>query len=560
MRRRTRVLVAVAVALILPRPGLAEERPVLELSLEDAVKRALDNNLDIAVDRFNPTVGAEGVRQALGAYDPFLSGTLSTASQKSPATSAFSGGVKVTTDTQLWNFGVNQYLPTGGTFNITFNSNKSDTNSVFTTFNPTYTSFFSLNLTQPLVRNLRLDSAREGIRVAKKSREISDVQFRQTVINTVASTKQGYYDLIAAIDNLDAQQKSFDLAKKLLNENEIKVRVGTLAPLDVVSAQAEVASREEGVIRAEAAILDTEDALKRLIFPKNDPATWDLRIIPKDRPSAEPVRVDVATAIQNALEKRTDVVVARKNLEKADISVDFARSQVLPQVDLVASYGSTGVGGTQLNRQGLGGPIISTVPGGYVDAAGDAVGIANPTWSVRLNLTYPIMNRQAAAQSAQARLFKDQALISFQLLELQVAQQVRVAARAVETNSKRIATTRAARVLQEQRLDAEEKKFAAGMSTNFLVTQAQRDLADARVAEIQAIADYSKSVVELQRVQEAGVSGSGSVATVSTSGTNPLAPQAVTTTSTGTTSTARTTTTPTTTSTTSTTSTTGTGP
>jgi outer membrane protein len=560
MRRRTRVLVAVAVALILPRPGLAEERPVLELSLEDAVKRALDNNLDIAVDRFNPTVGAEGVRQALGAYDPFLSGTLSTASQKSPATSAFSGGVKVTTDTQLWNFGVNQYLPTGGTFNITFNSNKTDTNSVFTTFNPTYTSFFSLNLTQPLLRNLKLDSAREGIRVAKKSREISDVQFRQTVINTVASTKQGYYDLIAAIDNLDAQQKSFDLAKKLLNENEIKVRVGTLAPLDVVSAQAEVASREEGVIRAEAAILDTEDALKRLIFPKNDPATWDLRIIPKDRPSAEPVRVDVATAIQNALEKRTDVVVARKNLEKADISVDFARSQVLPQVDLVASYGSTGVGGTQLNRQGLGGPIISTVPGGYVDAAGDAVGIANPTWSVRLNLTYPIMNRQAAAQSAQARLFKDQALISFQLLELQVAQQVRVAARAVETNSKRIATTRAARVLQEQRLDAEEKKFAAGMSTNFLVTQAQRDLADARVAEIQAIADYSKSVVELQRVQEAGVSGSGSVATVSTSGTNPLAPQAVTTTSTGTTSTARTTTTPTSTSTTSTTSTTGTGP
>jgi outer membrane protein len=553
-------LVAVAVALILPRPGLAEERPVLELSLEDAVKRALDNNLDIAVDRFNPTVGAEGVRQALGAYDPFLSGTLSTASQKSPATSAFSGGVKVTTDTKLWNFGVNQYLPTGGTFNITFNSNKSDTNSVFTTFNPTYTSFFSLNLTQPLLRNLKLDSAREGIRVAKKSREISDVQFRQTVINTVASTKQGYYDLIAAIDNLDAQQKSFDLAKKLLNENEIKVRVGTLAPLDVVSAQAEVASREEGVIRAEAAILDTEDALKRLIFPKNDPATWDLRIIPKDRPSAEPVRVDVATAIQNALEKRTDVVVARKNLEKADISVDFARSQVLPQVDLVASYGSTGVGGTQLNRQGLGGPIISTVPGGYVDAAGDAVGIANPTWSVRLNLTYPIMNRQAAAQSAQARLFKDQALISFQLLELQVAQQVRVAARAVETNSKRIATTRAARVLQEQRLDAEEKKFAAGMSTNFLVTQAQRDLADARVAEIQAIADYSKSVVELQRVQEAGVSGSGSVATVSTSGTNPLAPQAVTTTSTGTTSTARTTTTPTSTSTTSTTSTTGTGP
>jgi outer membrane protein len=443
-------------------------------------------------------------------------------------------------------------LPSGGSFNITFNSNKTNTNSVFTTFNPAYTSFFSLNLTQPLLRNFKLDSSREQIRVAKKNREISDVQFRQTVINTVASTKQGYYDLIAAIDNLDAQQKSSDLAKKLLNENQIKVRVGTLAPLDVVSAQAEVASREEGVIRAEATILDAEDALKRLIFPKNDPATWDLRIIPMDRPSAEPVRVDVGTAIRNALEKRTDVVAARKNLEKADISVDFARSQALPQVDLVASYGSTGVGGTGLQRQGLGGPVINTIPGGYGDAASDGLTFANPTWTIRLNLTYPIMNRQAAALSAQARLSKEQALISFQLLELSVAQEVRVAARAVETNSKRIETTRAARVLQEQRLDAEEKKFAAGMSTNFLVTQAQRDLADARVAEIQAIADYSKSVVTLQRVQEAGVSGSGSVATVSTGTSNPLAPQAVTTTSTGTTTTASTTRTATTTSTTST--------
>src|SRR5258708_461257 len=527
MRRRTRVVVAVAVALTRPRPALTAERAVLELSLEDAVKRALDNNLDIAVDRYTPAAGAEGVRQALGAYDPLVTGILSTASQDSPATNAFSGGAKVTTDTKIWNFGVTQYLPTGGSFNLTFNSNKSDTNSVFTSFNPTYTSFFSLNLTQPLLRNLKLDSSREQIRVAKKNRDISDVQFRQTVINTVASTKQGYYDLIAAIHNLDAQQKSLDLAKKLLNENQIKVRVGTLAPLDVVSAQAEVASREEGVIRAEATIFDTEDALKRLIFPKNDPATWDLRLIPKDRPSAEPVKVDVGMAIQTALEKRTDVVAARRNLEKADIQVDFAKSQVLPQVDLVASYGSTGVGGTALQRQGLGGPIVGTIPGGYGDAAGDALGIANPTWTVRVNVTYPIMNRQAAALSAQARIAKDQALVSFQRLELQDAQEVRVAARAVETNSKRIETTRAARVLQEQRLDAEEKKVAAGMYTNFLVTQAQRDLADARVAEIQAIADYGKSVVTLQRVQEAGASGSGSVATVSTSGTNPLAPQAV---------------------------------
>ena len=493
----------------------AEDRPTLELSVDDAVKRALESNVDIAVDKYNPELSAQSVRQALGYYDPFLSSTLSKSSQDTPATSALSGGAKVTTDTLVYNFGLSQYLPTGATFGLTFNNNKQDTTSSLSNFNPGYSSTLTASLTQPLLKNFRIYSFRQQIRVAKKNREISDVQFRQTVINTVASVRKAYWDLIYAIDNLQAAQKSLALAKKLLSENEIKVRVGTMAPLDVVEAKSEVASREAGVIVAESALARAEDVLKSAIFPKNDPATWALRILPTDRPSAEPMAVSAEAAITNALEKRTDVVAARKGLERADISVEYARNQTLPQLDLTASYGATGVGGTGLVRDGFGGPVIGTIPGGYGDAVSSVFGRDFPTWTVRFNVTYPILNRQAAAASAQARVTKSQLLASFQRLELQVAAEVRSAARAVETNVKRVASTKAARVLSAQRLDAEEKKFAAGMSTNFLVTQAQRDLAVAEVAELQAIADYRKSIIDFERVQESGISGSGAVAAVS---------------------------------------------
>jgi outer membrane protein len=330
--------------------------------------------------------------------------------------------------------------------------------------------------------------------------------------------KGAYYNLIYAIDNLAAARKSLDLAKRLLNENEIRVKVGTMAPLDVVTAQAEVASREEGVIVAENTLANAEDNLKQAIFPKNDPAMWSTHLVATDRPTAEAVAVDVESAVAKALANRTDVVAARKGLERSDIALSFSRNQTLPQVDLVASYGAAGTGGTQLVRDpALGGPVVSTIPGGYGDALSQLFGRDYPTWSVGVNLSYAIPNRSQRAAAAQAQISKDQALASYRRLELQVAGEVRTAARGVESGFKRVGTTRAARVLAAQRLDAEEKKFAAGMSTNYLVTQAQRDLANQEVAELQAIADYRKAIINFQRVQEAGLSGSGSVATLSSS-------------------------------------------
>jgi outer membrane protein TolC len=409
-----------------------------------------------------------------------------------------------------------QALKTGANLQADFRNQRQDTNSVFSSFNPSYQSSFFVNLSQPLFRGLKIDAGRQQLRVSKNNREISDVAFRQTVINTLANTKTLYFDLIAAIDNLEAQRKSLELAQKLLSENEIKVRVGTLAPLDVVEAESEVASREEGVIVAENQLAEAEDALKLAIFPEHDAATWSLRIVPTDRPSTERVDVDVDAAIAKALEQRTDVVSARKRLQNSEYTLEYAGDLTKPAIDLVAGVGSVGVGGTFLVREGLGGEVTQTIPGGYSDALGDVFGLENPDWSVGVQVSIPLQNRSARAQKARAQIALDQARTSLTRLEMLVAQAVRTAGRAVETNYKRVGTTQAAQVLQDRRLDAEQKKFAAGMSTSFLVTQAQRDLALAEVAALRAAADYRKSIVDFERVQEAGLgTGSGSITVTS---------------------------------------------
>ena len=438
-------------------------------------------------------------------------------SQTDPARNAFSGGEKVDTDTTIFDFGAFQYIPTGGNLRLDFNNNKTDTNSVFSTFNPSFGSFLNANLAQPLLRDFKIDFNRRQITVAKKNREISDVEFRQTVVNTLANVKNLYYDLLYSIDNLEAQRKSLALADRFLEENQIKVRVGTLAPLDVVAAESEKASREEAVILAEAALLDAEDALKRAIFPDNNPATWATRIVPVDRPTAEPVVVDLPAAINRALAGRTDVVSARKGLEIDEINVKFTRNQTLPALDVIAGYGASGVGGTLLTRDGLGGPVIGTDPGRLrrrgLRASSATTSPPGPSASTS-------RTRSSTARRGRPRPGPGSPATSrwpaCSRLEMQVTAEVRAAARAVETNFKRVESTRAARILQERRLDAETKKFGAGMSTNFLVTQSQRDLAVAEVAELRAIADYRRSLVDFERVQEAGIGGAPTTASVVT--------------------------------------------
>ena len=357
------------------------------------------------------------------------------------------------------------------------------------------------------------------------------MQFRQTVVNTVANVKGYYYDLIYAIDNLEAARKSLDLAKKLLDENEIRVKVGTMAPLDVVSAQSEVASREEDVIVAENDLADAEDTLKQAIFAENDPAMWALRILPTDRPDrralpggrrgGRPQRPREAHRHRG----RPQGPRARRHHRAA-----APRTRCCPSSTSWRATAATGVGGTQLIRDRRSADPSSTpIPGGYGDALSERLRLRLPHLDDRRQrlLLHPQPPGQGVGR-ARPGSPSDQALASFRRLELQVAAEVRTAARGVETNFKRVASTRAARVLAEQRLDAEEKKFAAGMSTNFFVTQAQRDLALAEVERARAPSSTTaRASINFERVQEAGVSGSGAVAVLSGGASSAQASQAM---------------------------------
>ena len=293
-----------------------------------------------------------------------------------------------------------------------------------------------------------------------------------------------------------------------------------MAPLDVVTAQSEVAAREVDVIMAENALAQAEDNLKQAISQKNDPAMWATRIVPMDRPTAEPVPVDIDAAVRNALENRTDIVAARKALEQNDISLAFAKNQLLPQLNLVANYGGAGAGGTQLIRDPpLGGPVVDTVPGGYGDALSEVFGLRLPDVDGRRQRR--VLDPQPEPEGPGRPGPPHQGPGPHLLPPAGAAGGGRGAHRGERRGvglQDGGVDARPRAYLYEQRLDAEEKKFAAGMSTNFLVTQAQRDLAQAQVAELRAIADYRESIINFQRVQEAGLSGAGAVALLTASG------------------------------------------
>jgi outer membrane protein TolC len=488
--------------------------PILALTVDEAVQRALENNVDLAVEKFTPESSALAIGDAESVYDPVLFSNISNLKRSTKATNAFAGADKVDSGSLTYNFGASKLLSTGGSLRADFNNNRATTNSQFSTFNPTFNSSFQVNFTQPLLRNRSMDTARLNLRLTKRNRDISDLQFRSIVVSTLANVRKLYYDLIYAGENLGAQRKSLALAQKFLNENQIKVNVGTLAPLDVVAAESEVATREEGVVIAENALAEAQDAIKRVIFPRNDPEAWKVEIVAKDRPTAEPVAVNAEAAIANAMNTRIDFAVVQKNYENLQDQLRLAKQGTKPTLDLVANYGSAGTGGTQLLDLISREPLTSPISGGYGDSLSELRSLDFPTWSVGVNFTYPIGNKAAKNSAARAQLAYEQYSAVLRRAELQIASEVRTAARAVESNFKRVATTRSARTLQGRRLDAEERKFAAGMSTNFLVTQAQRDLALAEVAEIRAIADYNKSLVDFERVQEAGLSGGNGIISV----------------------------------------------
>lgn len=494
--------------------------PIRRLSIEEAVALALEQNVDLQVDRINPQVSDLSVSVARSGWTPAFFSNVTNRSQTNPPTDIFGGASTITNENLSSQVGVQQLLPWGGAnYTAFWNSGRVTTNNIFSSFNPQLTSTVGFNYTQPLLRNFTIDATRQQVLVSRKNREISEVQLQQSVAATVRNVKNAYWDLVYTINNLAVQQQSLQLAQQSYRDNRARVEIGTMAPLDIVQAEAEVAQREEAVILAEAAIRRQEDQLRALISnPVDQPEFWNMRIEPSEQPAFAPIAIDVDEAVRNALATRTDLSASRKQLESNDIAIRYFRNQSLPDVNALVNYSAFGIAGTQFNLSNEFPPRrLNESRRGFGGALGDVFASDYPTWSFQLQVNYPIGASNAEANLARARLQDSQARKQLQASELQVTTQIRDLARNVQTNGQRVESTRAARALAEKRLEAEQKKFTAGMTSTFFVTQAQRDLADARNRELRAIIDYLKSVIDFETAQQAPLAGGGgSVQPIST--------------------------------------------
>ena len=489
--------------------GVANGTPV---SMEEAVRMALENNLGLKGERLNPEIQSYAVARARAAYAPALISSFSRSNSATPPTDFLSSGQGVTVITSGNLFsqgGLQQLTPWGGSYQVTFDGARGTSDAPRNPYPLSLRSNMSGIFNQPLLRNFKIDATRQQLLLARDQQTVSDLQLQQRITQTSRNVRAAYYNLVGAIAGLEVAQGSLALARESLKNNQTRVEVGTMAPIDITSAQAEVASNEEAVIIQESAIQSGQDQLRTLIMNPSLPGFWTTTFKPVDQPQLARREIDVDAAVKNALANRTDIQQLKKQMNSTEINLKYAQNQKLPGVDLQARYGVTGIGGTQnqYDPSGISSNIVGTSVRGFGDVVRDVFGNNFRTWSVALNVSYPLGTSPAEAAFAGTKLQQRQERTLLDQLEMGVTTEVREAARAVNTNLKRVDATRQAREFAQQRLDAENKRFSVGLSTTFELFQAQRDLARAQQNELRATIDYNQALVDFEAVQVAPISG-----------------------------------------------------
>ena len=472
--------------------------PLAPLTLEDAIARALERNIDIAVVRLNPRIRDWDLAAQRASFLPTLSGTIGPSGNSRAATRDIDGGDVISTDTLTYNAGFVQAMPKwGGDVTVNFTNSRQATSDTRSLRNPTFQSGLQFRLVQPLLRDFKTDSVRTQIQILQINRDVTELQVKGTIENTLANVRNAYWELVYAIRAIDVAQRSLALSQKLVEDNRVKVEIGTLAPIDVIQAEVQAATAAQSVTVAEATWRTAELNLKRLIVNSTQDDLWRSRLQPVDQPTVTPQPINTEAAVARALQERIDLQQDRKTLQTNDISMALLDNQTKPQLDIQATYGLNATGGPQLN-DGI------TIPGGYNQTLQQLVGFDYPTWAVQAVVSYPLGTTAAKARYASSRIQYEQTQAQVRARELQVATEVTNAALSVESALKRLEAARLTRDLAEKQLEAEASKFEVGMSTNYQIVQFQRDLANARNSELRAILDYQRALVEFERVQSVG--------------------------------------------------------
>jgi len=468
------------------------------ITLEECIVHAIRNNLDVSAEMMTPEIAQEAITQSREKFLPSLSFGFTRRNTNTPSSSWIESSDQVLTTFNNYSGQISQLLPTGGQLDVSLNTNMYDTNQKFLSINPRYGSTLDFTFSQPLLKNFGIQTNRREIIVAQNNRDISENDFKKVLLDTVYAVEEAYWNLVFSIQTLEVKRQSLELARDLLLKSQKEVEIGTLAPKEILSAQAEVAAREADILQADTLVKNNIDRMKTLINLSEEEE--EIILLPADQPAFEPKDISLEEALQTALENRPDLQSSRINLKNRDLDIHYAWNQLLPSLNLNANYWSPGLSGDQvlyLNNNPLTNVIVGTIPGGGSNALKDALNFRFNNWSLYFTLDIPLKTFVSRAALVQAKKSQERAEVRMKSLEQKAFLETKTTVRTVETDYQRVEAYRIARELAEQKLDAEEAKLRAGMTTNFIVLQYQRDLANAKSSELRAVIDYNLSLSRL---------------------------------------------------------------
>lgn len=464
-------------ALVAQAPSAA--RP---LSLQEAIRISLENNLQVEIAREARAVTKAGVDVHVGAFDWVLSGNLQTARQEFGAEES-SVKVEGTAWSRSMTIGALKPFPWGGSLELSYAPEyyrkSSSLGSTALPYGSGSGGGLKATYTQSLLRGFGREATEANVIVARNASEAADFQYQKAIIDLVASTESLYWDVVYAQRNLETIHQALELAQKQLRENKIRVDVGTLAPIEVTSAEAAVAQQEQAIIAADAQLRNAKDALIRALYPG---AGKPDDVETTDAPTLSHLTIDEAAAEQMALDRRVELKAAKLELASKGVLKRAAENKLKPQLDAYASYS-----GSSYQYDSLGG------------VNSDLAGMEYPGYAVGVTLSVPLGNHTAKGNLAAARANERSSELSLRDEELGIRLEVRQAFRNVDAAEKGVEAAKKTRVFREKDLDAEQKKFDNGMSTNFLVLSKQSDLDSAKSAEVQAQITYAKAVTQLEK-------------------------------------------------------------
>jgi HAE1 family hydrophobic/amphiphilic exporter-1 len=489
------------------RVGIDSDEAIL-LTVDDAVKLALEHNADIAIARLDADVADYTTAAARGVFDPSAFSETYFEHSVTPQASLFGGSANGSLTSENWTgrAGVRGLSPWGGgSYEVGFSSSRFSTDNQFTTLNPQFPTWFSVNFVQPLGRGLTTSAARRQIAVASRSEQLSDAQLRQRATDAITGVEQAYWTLGFAVRNFDVQRQALEQARQQVESNRRRAGQGVLAPIDIVEAETQVATIEQSVYAAQEAVTRAENALKVLILPDRASPLWAREIRPATPIAEEKVTVPLEQLVARALANRPELTQTAVSEDITRIQEQYYRDQTRPQIDLVGSYGIAGLAGTPalttnpLTGAPLAGSINGSFLGGYGQSLDGLVARAYPTARVDLRIGLPIGNHTAEANLAIAKTEREQIRRQRAALEQQIEADVRNSLQAVRSAEARVAAAGVARTSAQQQYESELRRFESGLSTVFLVLQRQTDFVGAQAREIEAHADLSTATAALRR-------------------------------------------------------------